>query len=376
MLPFLMMCAGVLAHPTPTPLADGPGQTPQRFAIRAHRIHAGDGAAIENGVLLVEGGKITAVGKDVAVPPDAFVVEHPGDVTAGCIALHDESGGDGELVDSTRVELADSRVSRGLNSSHSDFGRLVAEGITSVVLGGSDEVLCGGQTAVVKTAGGVVVRDPAHLELSFAAAALNYGRFPTSYGGAVGELDARMKEGKGVFGMAHRGELPVLIAADAKHEVLRALDFVQRNGLKGALLGASLAGELAAQVKASGLSVVWKPFDASTTQRELDALVLLSRAEVPFGFALDAPSRHPASLRLAAAASVRAGVDREVALRALTSTAASIAGVSDRLGRLAPGLDADFVLWSGDPLDLTSSVDAVYIDGRLVHGPLDHGASR
>jgi imidazolonepropionase-like amidohydrolase len=65
---------------------------------------------------------------------------------------------------------------------------------------------------------------------------------------------------------------------------------------------------------------------------------------------------------------VREGLDPVTAWKALTSDAARIAGVADRVGRLAAGLDADFVLWSGDPLDLTSSVEAVFVDGVQVHG--------
>ena len=62
------------------------------------------------------------------------------------------------------------------------------------------------------------------------------------------------------------------------------------------------------------------------------------------------------------------GLSAENAWNALTSDAASILGVDDRVGRLAPGLDADLVLWSGPPTELSSSVQAVYIDGELVHG--------
>jgi imidazolonepropionase-like amidohydrolase len=56
------------------------------------------------------------------------------------------------------------------------------------------------------------------------------------------------------------------------------------------------------------------------------------------------------------------------AIQALTGDAAAIAGVADRVGRIEEGRDADFVLWSGDPLDLGSAVVAVYIDGKRVKG--------
>ena len=54
--------------------------------------------------------------------------------------------------------------------------------------------------------------------------------------------------------------------------------------------------------------------------------------------------------------------------KALTSDAAKLAGVEARVGALQRGMDADFVLWSGHPLNLTSRVEAVYVDGAAAHG--------
>ena len=65
---------------------------------------------------------------------------------------------------------------------------------------------------------------------------------------------------------------------------------------------------------------------------------------------------------------VREGLAPEKAWNALTSDAARIAGVDARVGRLDRGLDADFVLWSGSPLDLGSQVVSVFVDGARVAG--------
>ena len=81
----------------------------------------------------------------------------------------------------------------------------------------------------------------------------------------------------------------------------------------------------------------------------------------------DAPGRHPASLRMGAAACVRAGLDKGAALATLTTSPASLAGATGRVGAIAAGHDADLVLWSGDPMDLTSAVRRVWIDGETVH---------
>jgi imidazolonepropionase-like amidohydrolase len=213
-----------------------------------------------------------------------------------------------------------------------------------------------------------VIADRAHLHLSFAAEALEEDRRPTSYAGALAELGARFDEPAGPFEDALAGELPVLLEARAKHELQRALAFASERRLQGAVYGTARAGELAEELRATGLAVVLPPFDPGFEQRSLEAVGRLADAGVPFGFSLDAPQRHPASLRLAAAACMRAGLGRDAAWRALTVDAARIAGVHERIGQLQAGMDADMVVWSGDSLDLASRVVAVYVDGELVHG--------
>ncbi|MDO5635416.1 MAG: amidohydrolase family protein, partial [Micrococcus sp.] len=69
---------------------------------------------------------------------------------------------------------------------------------------------------------------------------------------------------------------------------------------------------------------------------------------------------HQASL------SVKEGLDRETALRAITLNPARVLGLDDRIGSLAVGKDADLVLWSGDPLDVMQRARQVFIGGRRV----------
>ena len=89
------------------------------------------------------------------------------------------------------------------------------------------------------------------------------------------------------------------------------------------------------------------------------ALAAVANSELPLAFALT----DPATFRTGAVLAARAGGDADRLFTALCHGGAEAAGVSDQVGRLAGGLDADFVLWSGHPLDLTSELQAVYIDG-------------
>jgi imidazolonepropionase-like amidohydrolase len=338
------------------------------FAIRAARVHVGDGQIVEKAVVLIEDGRIRAVGRDVPVPKGAKLVEHDGDLSAGMIALHDYSGAQSENFESTRVMMPEAELRHAFDSDHADFSRLVAEGITSVVISASPGALVGGTTSVVKTSGGRVLKDRAQLHLSFSSPALQRNRYPTSYSSAVSELSARFADPRGTYAQARAGRIPVVIDAKEKHEIQRAIAFTKKFELRGVISGAHHGGELAESLKGAGLGVILGPFTMGMERRSLKAAVRLSEVGVPFGFGLDSPYRHAASLRMSAAALLREGLPRKNAWRALSSDAARLAGVDSKVGRIAAGLDADIVLWSGDPLDLGSKVVAVYVDGKLVQG--------
>ena len=178
-------------------------------------------------------------------------------------------------------------------------------------------------------------------------------------------LEQLFRRGQGPFARAKRGELPVTIQAWDRHEVLRAAALAQELGLTGSIRGAPLAGDpdVIAALRASALGVIVGPYSAQQTQPSLESVKLLAEAGVPVAFALDAPAHAPDELRLSAARALRAGASRDAVWKALTEDAARLAGAKTT-GTLAAGQDADFVLWSGDPLDLRSRVVSVWVDGK------------
>ncbi len=370
--------------------------------IRAKEILVGDGTRIADGVLVVQNGRIVKIGSDVAVDEAHPVIDHDGVVSAGMIACHALSGMGGEANETARTILPEARIAHAFRPSHSDFEKALAAGITTLVLSPTNDNLVGGLTAVVKSTGGKVVDADAHLALSFSSAALRGGvqerpgfffsaeaqygepentasgvsgsRYPTSYTGAVRELNERFANPEGIVAGVAKGELPVLIEAWERHEVARAAAFASRFGLRGAIRGAPLAGDehLLGLLKASGLSVIVGPFGFGQSRLSLDSVGALQKEGVPVAFALGATGGSPELLRVSAAMAVSAGADAAGVWKALTSDAARIAGVDGRVGLLAPGKDADLVLWSGNPLNLTSRVEAVYVDGERAYD----GASR
>ena len=93
---------------------------------------------------------------------------------------------------------------------------------------------------------------------------------------------------------------------------------------------------------------------------------LLARAGVEVAICTDHPETPIQHLPLCAAMAVRGGMEPEQALAAITLHAARIAGVDRRVGSLTPGKDADVVVTDGYPLDWSSRVKAVFLDGERV----------
>lgn len=364
MMTLLLAVAGLVGSP-----GGGQSDAGSTYAVRAKHLRMFGGEVIANGVLVVEGSQVKYAGdaqRAGKLPDD--VIDHDGWLSAGLVACRSYSGTRGDLIENKRAMTAEARIADVVDMNHSDFKRALASGITSMVVAPWVGNVANGSTAVVKTNGSTVLAREAHLHLGFSSDALRFNRFPTSYTAAIGELETQFAHPKGVWERVATGKLPVMFDAVSREEIWRALQFAGEHKLKGALSRATWAGELAADVKKSGLAVVAGPFGIGEPERSLTSVVALAKEGVPLAFAVDAPWNSDASLRMSAAMCMRAGLDAKVAWEALTSTAAGIAGVSSRVGKLSPGLDADFVLWSGDPLDLSSRVMFVYVDGARAFG--------
>lgn len=331
-----------------------------RLAIRADRALLTGGRTIEDVVILIEDGRIRSIDSGFAVPDGYPIVEHDGVVTAGFV-LVGSTMGLREAYDDTRSLLPEARVIDGFDPSHPSLRHALDAGITTVVLAPQPSTVVPGHTAVVKTDGTVLSRD-AHLCLALSASALDRNRYPTSIPGALQEIEQHLASREGTFGEVVSGRRPVLLVGSDRHEAQRACALAQKHGLQGVVRVGGLVGEIADVVAASGLGAVIGPFPAGTTTRARRAAVALAEAGVPLAFG-DAPGLDPHELRLSAVRCVQAGMEPAVALDALTETAARLAGVGARVGSLERGRDADLVLWSGSPLDLTSSIEAVYVGG-------------
>jgi imidazolonepropionase-like amidohydrolase len=141
--------------------------------------------------------------------------------------------------------------------------------------------------------------------------------------------------------------------------------------MKVCLIGGQEAGEVLESLAEAKLPLLFGPFDFNTHPRVLRTPAAAHAAGIPVGFTAKSPFRDPAHLRLSAALAVREGLDKQAALRAITSGAAAIGGIDGRVGSLGPGLDADIAVFSRHPLDLDARLLRLYVSGSEV--PVQQG---
>ncbi len=359
-LPILI---AALAHPGPAP---SPAAA-DVFALRASKVHIGNGQVVEGGVLVIEDGVVRAVGE--AAPEGVTVTDVDGEIAPGFIAMRDATGAGSENNETTRKFTPTADISLAFDAKHPAWAHLVSQGITTVVMTPGASRVAGGLDAIVSPALGEVVKRKAALHLGMSSRSLSSFTEPTSYAGLFGHLEkhfADASEGS-PFAEAKAGSLRVMMEAYTKSEVARAIHFATGHGLNGAIVGAPEAGEQVELLKSAKLGVVFEPLVAGAAGDVVDSSIALRKAGVPFAFASDASSRGAAAMRMTAAACMRGGLDAHAALAAMTKSAADMLGVSSTHGTLEAGKVADFVVWSGAPTELTSHASHVYAGGKLVH---------
>jgi imidazolonepropionase-like amidohydrolase len=398
-----------LSNSGPTP-SDGVSQG-RAVVIRGARVLTAAGRDYARASVVIRDGKIAAVGERVRVPEGAETIDAQGKVvTPGFLdahthlGIHEEGlGSEGnDTNEMTDPVTAHVRALDAINPEELGLREAAAHGVTcAVVLPGSGNVV-GGLGVAVKTYGRIVdrmvVRDPVGLKVAFGENPKRvYGgqkKMPSTRMGTAAVLrealtraqtylrkadlgrenpdklpdrDLRLE----ALGLALRGEMPVLAHCHRMDDILTALRIAEEFGLRIVLEHATEAHRMAdvlAERKAP--CVVGPTFGArtkvETREKTFQTPGILARAGVPVAICSDHPVTPSAFLRLYAALAVSEGMDEADALRAITSWPAQIMGVAERVGSLEPGKDADLTIWSGDPLDIRSRAEQVFVDGVRV----------
>ncbi len=167
---------------------------------------------------------------------------------------------------------------------------------------------------------------------------------------------------------AMAGDASIVVRVNRDDQVLRCVDTFAKYGIKPVLFDSSDAHKVAGQI-AGRVKGVLIPRNRMTTTDENgtvhNRLVDLTSAGIPVAFFSQA-EEGAAELGIIAARAVAAGLSPVVALRSLTADAAAILSIDDRVGTLEIGKDADVIVLDGSPLEVSSSIDRVFVNGREV----------
>jgi imidazolonepropionase-like amidohydrolase len=349
----------------------------ERFAIRAAAYVDASGELRQGALIVIENGSIASVNADVAsigeVPIDTF---EGAVVSPGLIDVHAGLGADGQLSERQSAIQPDAVARDAFDRFRRQFRSALRAGVTSVGLSPDDANLVGGRIAICKTSGSdgtaYILSGDGPMKLSLAPDVLQRDRKPTSRGGAVAMLRGAIvaardsKDGSAMAALAS-GRLSAFVTVPSGADVLSMLRMAGDYGLKLTLVhqyDARAVGDAIASAKAG---VIVGPLGLGDSRRSVGAAGILEKHGVTVAIAGGLPGASADSLRIGAALAARGGLSLAAARRAITSAPAEFLGVSDRIGSIAEGRDADLVIFSGDPLDLRSRVLAVYIDGRRVY---------
>ncbi len=349
----------------------------QDLLVTARRIVVAPDTVLENGSLLVRQGKIAYVGSDIPAEARARAraVDY-GDATIvpGFVLAYAILGQDADLAENAFPFTPDLLAAEGFDAWHEEFARLPGTGVTAAAMSPSERQVAGGIAALVKPTkdGATLAAAELHLSLSLTRAARDQERPPTSMMGALDMLRTGFRDAGGgvqtgadlaVLRQVLQGSRRVFVRADSQREIAAALDLAKEFGFEPVLVGAAEAREVLPRIAQQKASVVLGGLVPEARIAQLELPAALAKAGIAFSF-----SGQPEQLRLTAALAVRHGLERNLALAALTRTPALQLGLAERVGALRQGCDADFAVFTGDPVDLGSRHVATWIGGVRQHG--------
>jgi imidazolonepropionase-like amidohydrolase len=387
--------------------ATGPASA-QTIAITGAKVYPVSSAPIENGTVLIRDGKIVAVGANVSVPADARRIDAAGKwVTPGFVNSVTQLGVSevGQVTD-TRDDRARGRdnvaaaftVWEGLNSQSVLIAPARREGVTNVAVVPSGNHLVSGQAAMLNLVDGM----PSDMVIRAPIAMVAQVQSPGGAGvGARGELIVRLREliedtrafarNRAAFERAEtrdfsasrldliamipvvEGRLPLLVVADKATDIDAALRIARENNIRIMIGSGAEAWMVADKLAAAKVPVLTGamnniPGGFTTLGQMQENSGMLRRAGVQViligNGGADTETFNVRNIKQEAGNAIAYGMTWDDALRAVTLTPAEVFGVSDRIGSLQAGRDANVVIWNGDPFEFSTVPEHVFVRGR------------
>lgn len=372
----------------------------QDVLIRHAKVHtAGARGTLDDADVLVQGGVIRAVGKGLANPAGVAVFEAKGaPLTPGLFGGFSEIGLEEVQAEKSTVDESLSLPGPGMPQMRPEFDATLAYnpdsmllpvarlgGVTFTALAADNEgSLVGGQGGVVRLDG-----DASAQLLGARILYINMGNADDVSGGSRAAqymlLEQAFREARGatpydspyaLLTPSGRETLARYLAGgrivfnvERASDIRQLLAFCKRHAIRPVFAGASEGWKVAGALKAADATVFVDalqnlPSSFDQLGSRLDNAALLDRAGVRVALLAPDPTHNARKIRQAAGNAAANGLPWEDALAAITRVPAQALGVGERLGRIEPGLDADLVLWDGDPLEVGTLAQSVWMRGR------------
>lgn len=373
------------------------------------------GPDIPYGFLHIVDGKIREIGplesgETISDRGEQIVMLPPGIIMPGIIEAHchmgiteEKKGMEGDDCNETVNPVTPFlRAIDAINPMDAAFDDAVRAGITSAMIGPGSSNVVGGQFAFVKTKGrridDLIVKAPAAMKVAFGEnPKVNYsgqGKSPSTRmaiaallreelfrarqyadrrrnaeeAGEYFEKDFRLECWLPVL----RGGIPLKAHVHRVDDIYTAIRIAREFQIRMTLDHCSEGHLIAEELAAEGFPAIVGPDLTSRNKIEVQNTAfktagILQKAGVEIAITTDHPVSLISSLPLCAGMAVKAGLDEEYALKAITIHAARICGVENRVGSLEPGKDADIAVFSGNPMEIATKTLMTIIDGKIVY---------
>ncbi len=371
-----------------------------QIAVKGETVWTMAGDPITNGVVLVNNGKIEAVGAAAQVTiPANYRVINAKVVTPGLIDARSVIGLNGYLnqphdqmaLDGGGSVQPELRAIDAYNAEERLIEWVREFGVTTVHTGHQPSALISGQTMIAKTTGKNVdqatIVPAAMISVTLGNAAnAGSGRSPGSRAKQAAMLRAELIKAQEnskkkepatdlkslIMDRVIKREMPLLVNAEAAVDIMTALRIAKEFNIRIVLEGASDGHMLLSEIKASGFPVIVHPTMArpggDRENLSMENASKLRAAGIPValqsGFEGYVPKTRVVLFEAALAAAN--GMTPRDAMAMITIDAAKILGIDNRVGSLAVGKDADIAMYDGDPFEYTTHCTGTMINGVVV----------
>jgi imidazolonepropionase-like amidohydrolase len=375
------------------------GPVRKKLAVEASRIITIAGKDIKNGVILIEDGTIKAVGEDVEVPWDAFVIEAKNQVVMpGFVMAHTSSGLDRANENMPEVPFISTFDS--IDPISTFFEDSLRDGVIAMLVLPGNNTLLGGTGTIVKPYGltveSMLVKRYTGLKISLLPSRntsrmghmQRFRRYMSELKEYLEDYEQRKADAKeekkpfdeeidvtkqSMVDLLNK-KLTAFIYCNRAAYVPKAIEIQKTHGLKTVLVlgpdcykAVGLIAKSKLPVVLDSRLIIWET-NEQTNEEEMKVIpMIFHRAGVRFAFQTDTSQYGRRYLWYQAATAVKHGMKREEALKSITLYPAQFIGVGDRLGSIETGKEATMLFLTGDPLDAQSWVDRVMIAGEIVY---------